>query len=116
MNRAASCLRPDKSTAFEPLREKAKTVAIKPEALNDVTSAPAKNKHVTRVWLLFENRLYLCTQTVKTATHVGHPGRKPDPSSNRQFDHFRRLSRITCSNAISALGSTLINARPGISM
>jgi len=116
MNRSAACLRPDKSAAFEALREEAKTVAIKPEALNDVTSASAKNKDVARVWLLFENRLNLSTQTMKTAAHVGHSGRKPDPGSNRQFDHLRRLSRISCSNAVSALCSTLINARPGISM
>ena len=83
MNRSAARLRPDKSAALKALGEKAKTVAIKPEAFDDVTSASAKNKDVTRVWLLFENRLYLCTQTMKAAAHVGHPGRKPDPGSNR---------------------------------
>ena len=116
MNRSAARLRPDKSAALKALREKAKTVTIKPEALNDVTSASAKNEDVTRVWLLFENGLHLCTQTMETAAHVGHSGRKPDPGSNRQFDHLRMLSRITRSNAISALCSTLIRARPGISM
>ena len=116
MNRSAARLRPDKSAALEALREKAKTVTIKPEAFNDVTSAAAKHEDVTRVWLLFENSLYLCTQTMKTAAHVCHSGRKPDPGSNRQFDHLRMLSRITRSNVKSAPCSTLIKARPGISM
>src|ERR1019366_8222403 len=48
--------------------------------------------------------------------HVRHACSDPYPRSCTQLDHRRKLSRIVRSKAPSAPCSTLIDARPGISI
>jgi len=115
-NRSFFSLRPDESPALKPLRKQTQTVFIGPQNLDRVASAPAKNKDVSREWLLLEDHLHLRTQPRKAAPHIGHARRDPYACSCTQLDHRRKLSRIACSAARSAPCSTVIVARPGNSM
>ncbi len=109
-------LRPYEAAAFQSLGEKAQTIAVPPQQLYDVPSAPAEHEHVPGERLLLEYSLHLCTQSIETAAHIGHSGRKPDLGAIWKLDHVRRLSRICRTNTESAPLSTLIMAIPGSSM
>ena len=74
-------LRPHEASPLQALGEEAKTIAIEPEALHDVTSSSAENKDVTRVGLQLEHRLDLGTETMKAATHIGETRSDPDPGT-----------------------------------
>jgi hypothetical protein len=58
-------LRPDESTALQPLGKQAKTITIPPQQFYDVASAPAEDKDVSGEWLLKKNRLHLRAQTIE---------------------------------------------------
>jgi hypothetical protein len=73
--------------------KKAKTVAIEPKELNQVTSPAPENKDVTGVRLLFQDGLYPGAESMKAASHVGHPCGEPDPRACPQLDHRARLSK-----------------------
>ena len=109
-------LRPDESASLQTLGKQTKAVAIKPEKLDHVAPSSAKDKDMAGERLLLQHRLHLRTQAVETTPQVRHPGSDPDPRSRAKIDHLRRLSRTERNNAGSAPHSTLIIARPGISM
>jgi hypothetical protein len=54
-------LRPDKTSSLKFLYEQTKAIAVKPQKLNHVAPASAKNKDVTGKWLLLEHCLHLRT-------------------------------------------------------
>src|SRR5215472_19152612 len=45
-NRAASCLRPHKAPALQPLREQAQPVAIEPKNFDQIATPAAEHKHL----------------------------------------------------------------------
>jgi hypothetical protein len=59
-------LRPDESSSLQTLGKEAQAVAIEPEKLDHVASAPAKDKDVAGERLLLQHRLHLRTQAVET--------------------------------------------------
>ena len=115
-NSAFRCLWPDEATLLQTLRKQAQAIAIEPEALHDVTSAPPKQKHMSREWLLLQNGLNLGAQPIEATAHIGYAGSEPDPGSCGKMDHLRKLSRTQRTTAGSAPFSTLIIARPGSSI
>ncbi len=115
-DRSAACLRPDEASSFKPLRQQAKTVAVKPENLHDVPAPPTKDEDMARQRLLFEHRLHLGTQPMKAATHVRDARRDPDPRACRKLDQERRLSSTARTTAGSTLPSRLTRAPFGSSI
>ena len=96
--------------------EKTKTIAIEPQAFNNVTSSATENEDVAGERLLVQHGLHLRTEPIEAAAHVRDTCRNPDLRPCRKLDHWRRLSWIDRKSTASAPLSTLINARPGSSM
>ena len=71
-------LRPDESASLQTLGKQTKTIAIPPQELDDVASAPAKHEDVSGERLLLKNGLHLRTQTIEATAHIGHAGGDPD--------------------------------------
>jgi len=80
-NGAALGLRPHEPSPLQTLREEAKTVAIEPEALHDIASSSAEDKHMTGEGLQLEHGLDLGTQPMEAATHIGEARSDPDPGT-----------------------------------
>ncbi len=88
---------PHKTSSFEPLLEKAESVAVELKQLYHVSTPPAKDEDVTRVGLLFKRCLDLGRKPLKAPTHVRHTCRNPDPRARalllyEKVDHPRRTS------------------------
>ena len=111
----STLLRPDESALLQTLREQAQTIAIEPEALYDVASAPPEHEDMTREGLLLQYRLHLRTEAIETATHIGHAGGKPDPGPCGKMNHWRRLSSTQRNSRGSAPLSMVSIALPGSS-
>src|SRR5580692_9256508 len=90
--------------------------ALEPKKFNHVTAPASKNKDVTGVGFLFEDRLHLGTEPVEAAPHVCNTGGEPDPRACPQVDHRVRLSSTARITAGSAAPSMLSSARPGNSI
>ena len=88
MTMSALGLRPDESTALQPLSKQAKTIAIPPQQFYDVAAAAAEDKDVSGEWPLKKNGLHLRTQTIETSAHVGDAGCDPDLRSCGKLDHL----------------------------
>ena len=91
-------LRPDESASLQTLGKQAQAVAIEPEKLDHVASAPAKDKDMAGERLLLQHRLHLRTQAIETTPHIRHAGGNPDLRSRAKLDHLRKLSRIERNN------------------
>src|SRR5215471_18568402 len=76
--RAALCLRPDKAAAFQSLRKQTQTIAIPPEQFDQIATTTTKHEHMAGKRILFEYRLYRCTQSGKAAAKIGHARCDPD--------------------------------------
>src|SRR5271154_498777 len=115
-HRPAGRLRPNKASAFEPLGQQTKPVAVEPEQLHDVPSAATEDEDMTGKRLLFEHRLHLSAESMEATAHVGHTSRDPDPCSRRKRNHERRLLSTVRTIARSTCPSRLIRILPGSSI
>src|SRR3984885_8750816 len=113
---SAVSLRPDEAAPLQTLLKQTQSVAIEPKKFNHVTAPASKNKDVTGVGFLCEDRLHLGTEPVEAAPHVCNTGGEPDPRACPQVDHRVRLSSTARIKAGSAEPSMLSSARPGNSI
>ena len=60
-----------------------------PKNLQKITPASAKNIEITLVRIAFQHLLYLQSEAVHPAAHVGRPRCQPDPHVRRRHDHPR---------------------------
>ncbi|CAM5496617.1 hypothetical protein AFEL58S_03547 [Afipia felis] len=102
--------RPDKSSSLESFCEQACSLAIMPNRLQKIASAPAKAEQMTAERIPLQDLLHLQSQRREAATHVRVARRKPNPGTSRDWNH-RKVSSprtIRSSAATSTPRSTMI--------
>src|SRR4030095_415167 len=100
-NRSTRRLWPNESPAFQSLREKAKSITIPPQHLDQITAATTKHEHMTRKGIFLQRSLHHPAQARESSPQIRHSSGNPDARSCWQPDHQTRLS-ITVRSAITS--------------
>src|ERR1700756_361627 len=100
--------------AVKQFLKNAKAIAVVPQNLDPVASAPAKNIHLPGKRAIVKSVLHLGAQARDAVAHVRESRYNPDLCAGR--NHPRKLSSTARTSAASTRPSTLISARPGNSI
>jgi hypothetical protein len=99
--------RPDEAALLQPLREKARTLAIVPDHFDQIAAPAAEHEQVTRMRIGFQRFLHEQRQARKTAPHVGVARRKPHAQASVQL----RIGRNRDHHAVSSAAIKRFAAR-----
>src|SRR6266853_1645004 len=94
---------PDESSSLESFRKKTQTIARPPQKFDQISSPPAKHKHLSRKRILLKRRLHHSTQAGKSAPQIRHACSDPNPRSRWKPDHPSKHSSTVRSASASTL-------------
>ncbi len=99
--------RPDKSTAFKALGEQARSLAVPPDNLQQITAPSPEHKQMAAERIGSKRLFRLGRQRIKTAPHIRHTGSEPDPRIARYRDQETNPFNKRDSASPSKLPSTV---------
>src|SRR5262249_49778704 len=105
-------LRPNETAALQSLGEKAQSVTIPPQQLDQIAPPPTEDEDMAGIRILLQHRLRHCAQPRETAPQIGDAGGNPDARAGRQRNHRPTRSRMRRRLSASTDPSIRIRALP----
>src|SRR5229473_318934 len=104
---------PDKTAAFQPLREQAQALAVVPQHLDQGAAPAAEHEQMAIVGIAPERLLYQQRQSIEALAHVSVAGRQPHLHAARKWDHWRLAfaSAVTIAAIVEASTGPVIRIR-----
>src|SRR5208283_163987 len=86
---------PQKPPALKPLHEQARPVAVMPNQLDQVASAPPEDPQITGMRIAPERLLHHQRQGAEALAHIRVPRRQPHPRPARKRNHRKRSGAVS---------------------